>query len=1119
MVGSIEPHRRSRSTAGFTSLPQNALVHDLEDGIRPCHFHLTSDTDEVEFDGAQNELSDTESNVGVEGNDSAFYASVSSSEFVRQLISVLFTGLTKPEPLFIEALVNDPPYGFFSRRPSSIENQCSDSRGERRKSRLSTTVRTGFVRLFSPIRKKSRRRRFRPSTVSLPAQMVSDSTSRGEHWWSMVQLADSVASRPTNDMENGESAARTSSTERRLSEPKPPALSPTPQSKETIVAPARGRPLVPTGGHATVAVKDETNIERLRKDAERLEAAIRNIRSRKSELSDWFFDQMLVAQVASDDGNLAGRTMPAQSSGADIKRSYKKRNAELTQKLAELEGRLSDTRLVISHLEGQSLPTDPDAVRAYISQILAENRRKGGGSATAPSPHVKLPARPADTDDTGKCLELYTSVSLTAPTPLATTAETPAVTEQPPQQSHHSSPRSGTALPPQSAVNATDIANAVPLNLTASEASESLSPPAKSRTLPQESDISKEAVAHALPVDATNSARVTRLRSALPPIGTQEERPSSGHSDPVTSTNFFGTSPPPPPQLPLKAPSSSKKPRNSARRAFSRLVKPFGRRSGSAFPSPPLKKSASEEHMLPAAAAFSPLNDGTYKLYKVPSASNARMLSPKTILTFKKPLIRANALKLIGKYGERLTQIALSNYITPFSDDVFFLVPPSAGLHLSGAVSTTSRSKKSIKLGNGGPVDHSFQLEPGASSKKSHAGSVSSGVAGRQSRNQQAESTATSGGSESCPPCNVGVGSSVNDEAVGIINVLDVLCGGGIGGLGVARSSVGNPVTSSGGGSTHSGGAAAPMSANGATAGPSSSVFLSASSTTPPPAYNVAMALVMLHQRSQALLEAHAEAQQKLISELREELTNLRQDLMETRNMVNTITVEVEALRVAQTGDWTFGWFPSTQLENMRIHSIPCARLMLCSDCEMYSWSTCRDMQTKEDVQSHTLSNAIARLEQLDASAEKLRQNVQQDLISIRNEQKHALEPLKYQLATETRDLRDMFTTLSNKVTIMEKCERLSNLDRDQPQALRLIANTMTNLVVSLFAFITALIQILIRFLNAGATVTNNRVSAIVLNVCILVFLLVIFLAEPLFRWWNRTDAIYPSSPAFQPPR
>uniref|UniRef100_A0A5K3ENP6 TBC-domain-containing protein n=2 Tax=Mesocestoides corti TaxID=53468 RepID=A0A5K3ENP6_MESCO len=838
---------------------------------------------------------------------------------------------------------------------------------------------------------------------------------------SSLQLADSVASRPTNDMENGESAARTSSTERRLSEPKPPALSPTPQSKETIVAPARGRPLVPTGGHATVAVKDETNIERLRKDAERLEAAIRNIRSRKSELSDWFFDQMLVAQVASDDGNLAGRTMPAQSSGADIKRSYKKRNAELTQKLAELEGRLSDTRLVISHLEGQSLPTDPDAVRAYISQILAENRRKGGGSATAPSPHVKLPARPADTDDTD------TSVSLTAPTPLATTAETPAVTEQPPQQSHHSSPRSGTALPPQSAVNATDIANAVPLNLTASEASESLSPPAKSRTLPQESDISKEAVAHALPVDATNSARVTRLRSALPPIGTQEERPSSGHSDPVTSTNFFGTSPPPPPQLPLKAPSSSKKPRNSARRAFSRLVKPFGRRSGSAFPSPPLKKSASEEHMLPAAAAFSPLNDGTYKLYKVPSASNARMLSP------------------------------------------------NAGLHLSGAVSTTSRSKKSIKLGNGGPVDHSFQLEPGASSKKSHAGSVSSGVAGRQSRNQQAESTATSGGSESCPPCNVGVGSSVNDEAVGIINVLDVLCGGGIGGLGVARSSVGNPVTSSGGGSTHSGGAAAPMSANGATAGPSSSVFLSASSTTPPPAYNVAMALVMLHQRSQALLEAHAEAQQKLISELREELTNLRQDLMETRNMVNTITVEVEALR--------------------------------------------RDMQTKEDVQSHTLSNAIARLEQLDASAEKLRQNVQQDLISIRNEQKHALEPLKYQLATETRDLRDMFTTLSNKVTIMEKCERLSNLDRDQPQALRLIANTMTNLVVSLFAFITALIQILIRFLNAGATVTNNRVSAIVLNVCILVFLLVIFLAEPLFRWWNRTDAIYPSSPAFQPPR
>lgn len=73
-------------------------------------------------------------------------------------------------------------------------------------------------------------------------------------------------------------------------------------------------------------------------------------------------------------------------------------------------------------------------------------------------------------------------------------------------------------------------------------------------------------------------------------------------------------------------------------------------------------------------------------------------------------------------------------------------------------------------------------------------------------------------------------------------------------------------------------------------------------------------------------------------------------------------------------------------------------------------------MRTKEDVQNQTLSNAVARLEQLDASAEKMRQHIQQDLLAIRNEQKRALEPLKYQLATETRDLRDMFTTLSNKV-------------------------------------------------------------------------------------------------------
>lgn len=53
------------------------------------------------------------------------------------------------------------------------------------------------------------------------------------------------------------------------------------------------------------------------------------------ELSDWFLDQMLVARGAGDE--------------EEIKRNYKRRNAELKQRRTELEARLSDTRQVISN--------------------------------------------------------------------------------------------------------------------------------------------------------------------------------------------------------------------------------------------------------------------------------------------------------------------------------------------------------------------------------------------------------------------------------------------------------------------------------------------------------------------------------------------------------------------------------------------------------------------------------------------------------------------------------------------------------------------------------------------------------------------------------------------------
>lgn len=419
-----------------------------------------------------------------------------------------------------------------------------------------------------------------------------------------------------------------------------------------------------------------------------------------------------------------------------------------------------------------------------------------------------------------------------------------------------------------------------------------------------------------------------------------------------------------------------------------------------------------------------------------------------------------------------------------------------------------SKSKKSNKHGNGTPE---YQ-EP--SKKKNRAGSISSRPSHQhlyqQAQHQQQtphrDSIATSGaGSEahassSSPhvPLQPNSGNANPSSGTGVCamplaSIIDALYGintsaqAGSTLFPLPRSGTAagnNPATHSCGGSTQSGGEAR-GSLNGGggmvtPAGGGGQLQQQGIIGGPtPPVYNVAMALALMCQRIQSLMDTQAEAQLKVVTEIKEELSGLRSDLTEARNIVNTLTVEMDALR--------------------------------------------RDMQTKEEVANQKLGDTVAKLEQLDASAEKLRQNVQQDLITIRNEQKHALEPLKYQLSTETRDLRDMFTTLSNKVSLLEKCERLSNLDREEPRFLQSIANTMIDLFVSLVVFITTLVQMLIRFLNAGAALTNNRVSAIVLNVCLLVLLLFLFLPDSIARWWGRADGNalnqYTHSPPSLPPR
>ncbi|VDK39003.1 unnamed protein product [Taenia asiatica] len=1060
-------HQRSRSDGGVADLAG----------------HISNPNVDVDMDGENFSLVG-ESNVPLGSYELAFStataATTSSSDFLRHLLSVLFARMTPPEPAFVNALVNNPPFGFFSRLPTTTVDPTTlglafEYNLNHRSSRgISSTVRSGFERLFSPMRKKSRRR-FRPSTASLPAQMMImtvDCATRDEHWLSMVQLA-AESSAQSSHPPPPPATSNVESTERTTSEdPK------TAEAEVTVEESGTDVPSVPAPT-TTAVVKDELQIGRLRKEEQRLEADIRNIESRKSELNDWFLEQMLVP--AGDDSTLRGGGEEGGLQEGDIKRIYKRRKAELNQRQAELEALRSEKRLVISHLEDQHTnEADGRANKALLPSSTASVT-----TATPPSRPAKSSRQPstvAAVEDTD------TSVSLTPATPSIPPGDSQSMTSHRHQQEE---------VDKREVLLPSKPGSSSPSNNSTKMEAPPLSPsskPMRSHTLPM---LQPPTVASESAIAAMTAKRIKPLHPSTSSLGVLgNHRPVSGCSDQFSPAHFFIDDPGPSQQpqstsattnQPSKRRSTSaKKPRISARRAFKHgfeqvpsvcvfhnrvhliyaafgvylasalFTKPFGRKSEVHHVSsrPTLKKSASEEH-LPTTTAFTTLNDTSSKPKKVPSTLNAWAMSP------------------------------------------------------NAGASTSSKWKKSNKQGSSG-TDHLSHWEVNASSiKKSHTGSVSSRLS--QQQHQQPhhqhptdESGATSGagsersgavGSSSSPPPHPNPlqpsgqqgkePSTANTTLSKVFDVVDVLYGGSAGSgaalFGLQKGSLGNPlVASSGGASTHSGGnGAAGAAINGPStvgmglAGGSSSGGLplsSSASSSPPPVYNVAMALVILYQRIQALLEAHAEVQQKLTSEIREELGILRLDLTETRNIVNSITVEVEALR--------------------------------------------RDMQTKEEVQNQKLGDAVARLEQLDASAEKLRQNVQQDLIVMRNEQKHALEPLNYQLATETRDLRDMFTTLSNKVMILEKCERLLNLDRDQPQMLRSIANTLTDLVVSLVAFVTTLIQMLIRFLNAGATVTNNRGSAIVLNVCLLVFLLVVFLAEPLVRWWNRTD-----SPVQQPPR
>ncbi|KAM7537704.1 hypothetical protein Aperf_G00000063788 [Anoplocephala perfoliata] len=366
-------------------------------------------------------------------------ATISSPEFISHLLQVLFTGLSPPDPVVVKALTHDPLCFFLSCLPNSAPTTVIDPLGfslECGKRNISRDTPRRFsntvMRLFSPLRKKSRRlyfpnrptssqqrtRVFRPSTVSLPAQMVRiavDPGTRGEHWWSIVQLA-------------AETPTRSSSQPSRPPIVPPPAASspkePEAFQKSTRVAesalgvigmgenvpvPSEGISTtveaIPSHSSSPVVATDEVQIGRLKKNVQRLEAAIRNIESRKTELSDWFLDQMLVARGAGDDRMLSGGIGSSGSSlppEEEIKRNYKRRNAELKQRLTELEARLSGTRQVISHLqEGVKVAANERSAERKVKRTPSSPSHPSKSSPTTDGNRLSTGQTVVSNEDTG----------------------------------------------------------------------------------------------------------------------------------------------------------------------------------------------------------------------------------------------------------------------------------------------------------------------------------------------------------------------------------------------------------------------------------------------------------------------------------------------------------------------------------------------------------------------------------------------------------------------------------------------------------------------------------------------------------------------------------------------
>ncbi|BHF64001.1 hypothetical protein SprV_0200699800 [Sparganum proliferum] len=863
----------------------------------------------------------------------------------------------------------------------------------------------------------------------------------------------------------------------------PPNNAPLSSSQPEFTVPAPPPPPVldeadqlPSDPPSTTARGGTVEIGLLKRDITSLEKAIQKIESQLKKLDNWFFEQM-AAETSAADRPPSSSTTASPSSEVSIKQTYKKRNSELKRQLTEMQTRLSDTRYVVHHLETHGLP-EGVAAKIFIRRLLADRRKDersavgGESSRVSGSPKKSGKSRHASPLPTSTPPEAKHGKTRSGSPPPAISPNDRSVGVT----NTGSSPSSGPSLTTVGMSPSRSFAT-LPASRPASITAENATATVRARTLPSTSTATSlttsseaEAIAAAWAacksiappalVDATNSAKATRIKptpvspsnSAAALLATATAMASNTSSG--VDSHYHPHYTPHQPHLLLTDAASQP----------SHFVTSPSATGGHAHKQLPLFDHLGAD-----------LGSGTPgKVTKKPRTS---MKSAFRFLgrPFRRsgnalPIQRSLSEEHIAGHsvlGDALLQSSdsLSGKLnkSPSTTNTRAIIPGRGSPSLPSALGlmTDPRGKKNRNHGNGATDQHSYpsHQDTPVQGKRSQAGSLSSAGAGGPSGSIHQAAVidpTTEGGSHRS-------GASIDNPA--LTRILEVLSGS----FSQPSSGVGAlpPLTSSGSSQSGrmppltvaTGVAAAGVAAAGQSPSPVSIPGPATTLQTPVASValnNVAAALVLLYHHCEALFDQRDLALQNL----GEEVVGLRKGVKECRDAVNVAMAEIEALR--------------------------------------------RDIKTGEELQKQQLTNATSRLEQLDVSAEELRQNFRQDMAAIRKEQRRALEPLEYQLATKTRDLQDILTTLNNKFNIMEKSvEQLASPSRDQPRARQLFVHTLTDLGVSFFAFITALIQILIRFLNAGATVTQNRVSAIVLNISLLCVFLAVFLWEPVSRRWR----------------